>query len=116
MVAEVRSPQTPLFDLDHLSRYTGADLDLQAELLGLMQEQAQRCLGLMHHAHDRSAWRTATHTLKGAARGVGAFALADLCEQVEEMPQASWSGASLAVARLIDETHTAIQTTLATDH
>jgi HPt (histidine-containing phosphotransfer) domain-containing protein len=112
MVAEVRSPQTPLFDLDHLTRYTGADAGLQVELLELMQDQAQRCLGLMHHARDRSAWRTATHTLKGSARGVGAFALADLCEQVEELPPPSWSGASLAVARLIDETQISIKTTL----
>ena len=28
-------------------------------------------------------WRDAVHTIKGAARGVGAFALGDVCERAE---------------------------------
>jgi len=32
---------------------------------------------------DQEGWRDAVHTLKGAARGVGANALGDVCEACE---------------------------------
>ncbi|MBR9825841.1 MAG: Hpt domain-containing protein [Alphaproteobacteria bacterium] len=102
MVAEFSNPHiptgdAPLFDLNHLQRYTGEDADLQKELLSLMIEQAERCLGLMMIAQERSDWRTAVHTLKGAARGVGAFALGDLCDQAEELPDIAWPGARVKI-------------------
>lgn len=98
MFAEALPSRSPLFDADHLARYTGGDADLQTELLTLMCEQADRCLSMMQHATDRTTWRAATHTLKGSARGVGAFALADVCEDAEEMPPSAWEGARLAIA------------------
>ncbi|WP_203294105.1 Hpt domain-containing protein [Maricaulis parjimensis] len=103
------SPQaeTPLFDRAHLDRYTGGDEALTAELLNLMCDQARRCLGLMETASDETAWTAATHTLKGAARGVGAFALADLCEQAEAQPQMAWEPARLDVARCFKDTEAA---------
>ena len=104
MVAETATSGAPLFDAAHLARYTGGDDALKAELLLLMSEQARRCIALMADAPDRSSWRAAAHTLKGSARGVGAFALADLCEQVEEMPEMAWSGARLALERKFEET------------
>lgn len=104
MVADMLSSGSPLFDADHLARYTGGDPELQGELLGLMCEQADRCLAMMQHASDRTVWRTATHTLKGSARGVGAFALADLCEDAEEVPPSGWDGARLAIAAKFEET------------
>jgi HPt (histidine-containing phosphotransfer) domain-containing protein len=108
MVAETQPSPQPLFDAVHLARYTGGDAALQAELLGLMSDQARRCLGLMEEARDRASWRAAAHTLKGAARGVGAFALADVCEAVEEMPEMAWSGARLMVAEKFRETEAAL--------
>lgn len=104
MVAETTRSPLPLFDAVHLARYTGGDEALKAELLGLMSDQARRCLGLMGEARDRSSWRAAAHTLKGAARGVGAFALADLCEQAEELPDMAWPGARMAIERKFEET------------
>ena len=99
---------SPVFDRAHLLRYTGEDQDLQVELIGLMREQARNCLRILRAPQDRVAWRTATHTLKGAARGVGAFALADVCETAEELPEASWPGAALAVANAVSETETVL--------
>jgi HPt (histidine-containing phosphotransfer) domain-containing protein len=108
MVAETQPSPSPLFDAVHLARYTSGDDGLQAELLELMCDQARRCLGLMNEARDRVVWRTATHTLKGAARGVGAFALADVCEAVEEWPETAWPGARLMVASKFRETEDAL--------
>lgn len=104
MVADMKSSAAPLFDKAHLDRYTGGDAALTAELLNLMREQARRCIGLMADARDLTSWQTATHTLKGAARGVGAFALADLCEAAEQQPETAWDGARLAIEQCFLET------------
>ena len=94
----------PLFDPAHLARYTGDDADLKAELLALMCAQAERCIDRMGSARDHASWTTALHTLKGAARGVGAFALGDACEAAETQPQACWPVARQVVALAFAET------------
>ncbi|SDM70364.1 Hpt domain-containing protein [Maricaulis salignorans] len=94
----------PLFDAAHLARYTGGDAELKAELLALMCEQAERCIGLISSAPDHESWTSALHTLKGAARGVGAFALGEACEAAEEAPQARWPEAARSVAQAFGET------------
>ena len=90
-------PGSPVFDRAHLARYTSGDAALEAELIGLFEDQAERCVALMESAPDRAAWRAAAHTLKGAARGVGAFALGDICEEAEELPEPVWPGARLRI-------------------
>ena len=107
MVAEYQSGGAPLFDHEHLLRYTGDDVSLQRELIALMLDQAERCLGMMGLARERSEWRTAVHTLKGSSRGVGAFALGDLCEQAEELPEVAWPGAQLQMQQMVSETRKA---------
>jgi HPt (histidine-containing phosphotransfer) domain-containing protein len=75
-------------DLDHLNRYTGGDRALNEEILQLF---AQQCNATVARLEELAAiegaggksWHEATHTLKGAARGVGAFALADIAAEAE---------------------------------
>ena len=108
MMARTQPKATPpLFDQAHLERYTGGDKALTSELLTLMCEQAERCLGLMETAQDATAWTAATHTLKGAARGGGAFALAEVCEQAETVSEPGWDVARLGVERCFRETQAA---------
>lgn len=107
MLAQSNFP-VPLFDAAHLARYTGGDAALKAELLGLMCAQARRCLALMADAADQDAWLNATHTLKGAARGVGAFALGDACEAVETLGQVDWPDGTLVVERAFLDTQACI--------
>ena len=83
----------PVFDREHLAQYTSGDAALEAELFGLLKEQAERCLNAMQAATELNAWRAAAHTLKGASRGVGAFDLAAACERAEEATEASWPAA-----------------------
>lgn len=81
-------PAKAAIDMEHLARYTGGDAALNGEILRMFDAQASelvaRLLTILE-ARDAKSWKEVTHTIKGAARGVGAFALADaaaLCERV----------------------------------
>ena len=81
--------ESPL-DLDHLNRYTGGDRGLNQEILKLFEDQCAATLSQLEAlAKDDGAgsksWRELTHTLKGAARGVGAFGLADVAVEAEKI-------------------------------
>jgi HPt (histidine-containing phosphotransfer) domain-containing protein len=82
--AEIQS-QDPV-DLAHLARYTGGDRAINAEVLQLFLTQSAQLLDKLHNAldaHDQKSWRELAHSLKGAARGIGAFAMADAAEAIE---------------------------------
>lgn len=102
-----------IFDRAHLHQYTAGDAALEAELVGLLRDQADRCLGAMSAASDVNAWKAAAHTLKGAARGVGAFELGEACQRAEDAPQAAWPIAVIEVRRAADAAFAEIETVLA---
>jgi HPt (histidine-containing phosphotransfer) domain-containing protein len=74
-------------DLQHLERYTGGDRALDREILGLFDQQCreilERLVAVAKDSGDAKSWREITHTLKGAARGIGAWSLADAAAQAE---------------------------------
>ncbi|HUE46092.1 MAG TPA: Hpt domain-containing protein [Aestuariivirgaceae bacterium] len=79
-----------VLDLDHLARYTMGNRDLERELLRLFRTQllAQMTgVAQARDAPDRDGqdWRFATHTLKGVARSIGAWAIADTAEKLEQL-------------------------------
>jgi len=79
-------------DLAHLSRYTGGDNALNAEVLELFANQSadlMRQLEAVLATHDQKTWRHITHSIKGAARGIGAFALADAAAEAEPLDPAA---------------------------
>lgn len=69
-------------DREHLDAATFGDRALRSEVLQLFQTQV-RMLTVAIREADGKARRDAAHTLKGAARGIGAFALADAAEAIE---------------------------------
>ncbi|MDB5734548.1 MAG: Hpt protein [Alphaproteobacteria bacterium] len=73
-------------DLSHLARYTGGDRALNAEILrlfdGQVSEMVGQLLGILEQRDSRK-WREVTHTIKGAARGVGAFAMGEAAADAE---------------------------------
>ncbi len=74
-------------DTAHLARYTMGDTKLENELLGMFAGQAEELCAALRQAHggdDAEGWRLAAHTLKGAARAVGAFPMAAAAEALEE--------------------------------
>lgn len=72
-------------DLVHLARQTGGDDELEQELLKLFADQCQRQVAIIRDAADRMMKADAAHTLKGAARAVGAWHVADAAEIVETL-------------------------------
>ena len=91
-------------DLDHLARYTGGDETINNEVLKLFNAQTSELvlkLQAILDARDAKSWKEITHTLKGAARGVGAFPLADAAAFAEPIdPASDRSNASLAISAL----------------
>jgi HPt (histidine-containing phosphotransfer) domain-containing protein len=73
-------------DLAHLARYTGGDRTLNVEILRLFNGQLGDMVGQLLtvlQQRDARKWREITHTIKGAARGVGAFAMGDAAATAE---------------------------------
>src|SRR5262244_1113044 len=90
-------------DLNHLARYTGGDEGLNAEVLRLFDEQTNDFVARLHSilaARDSDSWRQVAHTLKGAARGIGAFALGDAAAFAEAVDPADHINATPALAAL----------------
>jgi HPt (histidine-containing phosphotransfer) domain-containing protein len=76
--------QGPIVDQAHLNRMTGGDAALAAEVLGLFREQCDLWMRLLEPTTDTLDWGNAAHTIKGSARGIGAWALGDVCGGAEE--------------------------------
>jgi HPt (histidine-containing phosphotransfer) domain-containing protein len=95
-------------DLAHLARYTGGDVALNAEVLRLFDSQASELVERLQSiidARDTQSWKTITHTLKGAARGIGAFGLGDAAAAAEPIDPSDSKTASAALAVLQNQTH-----------
>jgi HPt (histidine-containing phosphotransfer) domain-containing protein len=79
-------------DLSHLARYTGGDRTLNAEILRLFDGQVSAMVGQLLgvlEQRDARRWREVTHTIKGAARGVGAFAMGAAAADAEPVDPAA---------------------------
>jgi len=72
-------------DYSHLDMYVQGDRALLDEILTIFEEQANALKEALDPAAADEAWRHASHTLKGAARGVGAFSLGDVAEEAERL-------------------------------
>lgn len=69
-------------DLGHLERQTFGDRALRDEVLAMFLDQLDAAGGELAAA-DADRRRALAHRLKGAARAVGAFAVADCAELIE---------------------------------
>lgn len=90
-------------DLEHLARYTGGDRALNAEIMQLFDQQVTEMVGRLNailDARDAKSWKEVTHTLKGAARGIGAFAMGDAAARCEPLDLADPAPARDAIAAL----------------
>jgi HPt (histidine-containing phosphotransfer) domain-containing protein len=78
----VSAPQAQAIDRAHLARMTLGDRALEREVLQLFDRQSELLLARMQDAPPASIAMLA-HTLKGSARGTGAFAVAQAAEALE---------------------------------
>jgi hypothetical protein len=80
--------QGPIVDQAHLNRMTGGDAGLASEVLGLFREQWDLWVRLLDPTTDTLDWGNAAHTIKGSARGIGAWQLGEICGKAEEEARA----------------------------
>ncbi|MDX2276360.1 MAG: Hpt domain-containing protein [Hyphomonadaceae bacterium] len=71
-------------DRAHFDAMTAGDAGLQREIADLFRTQVQSWDDALTPEGD---WRRAAHTMKGSARGIGLWPLAQACEAAEAAPE-----------------------------
>jgi len=101
-LSDARPSETGLLDIDHFRHMTGDDADLQAEIANLFRAQAEIWARLLNVDAPIQTWTDAAHTLKGSARGIGLWTLADACEVAEAVGKADSYNRAAAAAALAE--------------
>jgi HPt (histidine-containing phosphotransfer) domain-containing protein len=100
-------------DLPHLTRMTFGEKSLQAEVLALFDRQADMLLAHIMKEPSPKAAAAFAHTIRGSARGVGAWKVAAAAEAVElaakDANPAGFAGALRRLAGAIGEARAAIR-------
>ncbi len=92
---------TGAVDYAYLERFALDDAQVIDEVLALFREQAAIWAPMLDPSVD--GWLDAVHTIKGAARGVGAFALGEACDRAETVGAGALPGVHAALdAALFD--------------
>lgn len=93
------APDDGPIDIVHLRRMTLGDVGLEREVLAMFSAQAVGLVGAL--ATLTSDARALVHTLKGSARAIGAFGVADAAACLEALIQ-NGGDPALALAELDD--------------
>ena len=101
------APDDRPIDLVHLARMTLGERSLEREVLQLFDRQAT--LLIAHMRSQPAGIATLAHTLKGSARGIGAWRVARAAEIVELAPAADVGGALDQLAAAADEARGVIE-------
>jgi HPt (histidine-containing phosphotransfer) domain-containing protein len=96
----IPSAERPV-DLVHLARQTMGDRSLEREVLQLFLRQSEIYLARLQDAADAASRTAAAHTLKGSARGIGAWRVAQAAEQAEALAGASSDPAGAAALQAL---------------
>jgi HPt (histidine-containing phosphotransfer) domain-containing protein len=75
------APDDGPIDIEHLQRMTLGDASLEREVLAMFSAQAAGLIGKL--AALPADAKALAHTLKGSARAIGAFAVADAASDLE---------------------------------
>jgi HPt (histidine-containing phosphotransfer) domain-containing protein len=97
-------------DMEHLGRYTLGDKALEKEILGLFLTQMPDMLASLRKAQSEREWKMAAHSLKGAARAIGAWQMASAAEEAERIEFGPDRQAACASAtQRVEEAGTAVR-------
>ncbi len=96
-------------DLVHLARYTLGDRAMEREVLGLYAGQYSQDIARLRAATSLEDWRRAAHTIKGSARGIGAWKLARVAEEVEQMTEADRINAGAEALARVERAGSAVK-------
>ncbi len=70
-------------DYSHLQIQAAGEHDVMREVLKLFVAHTEQLIDELERTNDAKAWKQWTHTLKGSARGVGAFDVAEAAADAE---------------------------------
>ncbi|MGF6425510.1 Hpt domain-containing protein [Bradyrhizobium elkanii] len=103
------APGAGPIDVDHLQRMTLGDPGLEREVLAMFAAQSARILGELAALPPEAAIHA--HTLKGSARAIGAFGVAQAAAQLETALTGGSDAAQplAALGAAIAEARTAIE-------
>jgi hypothetical protein len=101
------SEREPAIDIMHLYRMTLGDHALEREVLALFDRQIDLLIARMPSV-DAAGVGALAHTLKGSARGVGAWPMARAAEAVEAASAAELARAVVALVAAAREAQAAI--------
>lgn len=88
------------FDQAHFDHMTGGDAALQREIALLFRAQIAAWTQLLQAGAN---WREAVHTMKGSARGIGLWQLAEACELAERVTDGDAAALDAAFAAVRSE-------------
>lgn len=105
---EFTSPEMEAFkkrpvDLVHLARHTLGNRDLEREVLQIFVRQSAIYLDRIQGAKSGSEQQMAAHTIKGSARGIGAWEVAECADALENA--ASTPAALSQLAEAVEKTN-----------
>jgi len=89
--AEKPKESEPVFDWDHLNEFTDGDKETETMLITMFLENLDLDLQNLQqsfHDNDFTEWEAMAHKLCGSSSHMGAFALADICDQAQSLSAA----------------------------
>lgn len=90
-------------DLVHLARHTLGNRALEQEVLRLFLRQSELVLKRMEMAEQTKSFGEQAHTIKGSARGIGAWKVAMAAESLELEAAAGRRGSLMALKAAVGE-------------
>lgn len=101
-----------MIDRAKLSENTGSDAELAVEVINIFREQAEMWVRILDPKSDKTQWADAAHTIKGAALGIGATRLADVCKTAEQKGRGDEEVSIAEASLLIDDVRHTLNLTL----
>ncbi len=99
-----------VIDIEHLNHQTFNDPALRSELLELFTTHLDRYIDALEASGDADEWFAAAHTLKGSARAIGAVALSEICQEMEQLDwREKGAGCLLRLRKSAEECRVAIK-------
>lgn len=89
-------------DLVYLSSLTMGDETLEAEVLQMFASQLPHYVDLLRKGGTEDEIRKAAHTLKGAAKSIGAFKLSDIAKKAEDRGSLDMKALEYEVESVLD--------------
>lgn len=104
--------EAALLDTEFLAKYTLGNTGLEREVLHMFIDQSALYLERLKSPETTKDWAEAAHSLKGSARGIGAFKVGMRAAQLEKIAEPLKASVRTAILCLLqkdlDETRVAI--------